>query len=431
MQGFNMGRYVPPDQEGVISGNALNKKHPLGARASKLASQGILTVRFEMPFAIWCSHCPAPTIIGQGVRFNAEKKRVGYYHSSPIFSFRIKHNVCGGEIEIRTDPQNTRYVVVSGGKARDTGSEDKDDSLVKTGVFAIPTPEERADLRESAFGKLEKTIADREKLEDARQRITELQDTAYRQWEDPYAQNSRLRKAFRVGRHEREKEAVRTEDLRDRMSLGIELLPGTEEDARRAALVDFGRRIEEDKDSHDGDTTSAISASAKMDKVLARPLFDTKPCTKESPKQRDEKLGHIGNGSLSSSSKKKRPSGLLKSEIAAARTRENLISEIVGNTRVTKDPFLDFDFTSSSRKDKEKGSNSFLPGLLLKKKKKRTAAEAELDRHNTSEGDSGTTSVRTRILTRTMMVMIMTSVETDDDRKNMHSRKGLQLPSPV
>ncbi|KAM7224106.1 DUF572 domain containing protein [Rhypophila decipiens] len=398
MQGFNMGRYVPPDQEGVISGNALNKKHPLGARASKLASQGILTVRFEMPFAVWCSHCPAPTIIGQGVRFNAEKKRVGYYHSSPIFSFRIKHNVCGGEIEIRTDPQNTRYVVVSGGKARDTGSEEKDDSLVKTGVFAIPTPEERADLRESAFGKLEKTIADREQLEDARQRINELQDTAHRQWEDPYAQNSRLRKAFRVGRHEREKEAVRTEDLRDRMSLGIELLPGTEEDARRAALVDFGRRIdEEDKDLHDGDTTSDIAArSAKMDKVLARPLFDTKPCsTKESPKQRDEQLGHIGNSSLSSSSKKKHPSGLLKSEIAAARTRENLISEIVGNTRATKDPFLDFDFTSNSRKYKEKGSNFFLPGFLLKKKKKkkkRSAAEAELDDDNTSEGDSGKTS---------------------------------------
>ena len=55
MQGFNMGRYVPPDQEGVVSGNALNRKHPLGARAGKLA-QGVLTVRFDMSFAVECTH---------------------------------------------------------------------------------------------------------------------------------------------------------------------------------------------------------------------------------------------------------------------------------------------------------------------------------------------------------------------------------------
>ncbi|KAJ8110402.1 hypothetical protein ONZ43_g5877 [Nemania bipapillata] len=106
MQGFNMGRYVPPDVEGTISGNALNKKHALGARASKLRTEGILTVRFEMPFGVWCETCPKPTIIGQGVRFNAEKKKVGAYYSTPIWSFRMRHADCGGVIEIRTDPAN-------------------------------------------------------------------------------------------------------------------------------------------------------------------------------------------------------------------------------------------------------------------------------------------------------------------------------------
>ena len=74
MQGFNMGRYVPPEQEGLMSGNQLHGKHALGARANKIP-QGILTVRFEMPYPIWCTHCPKPAIIGQGVRFNAEKKK--------------------------------------------------------------------------------------------------------------------------------------------------------------------------------------------------------------------------------------------------------------------------------------------------------------------------------------------------------------------
>ncbi|CRK48657.1 hypothetical protein BN1723_020625, partial [Verticillium longisporum] len=96
MQGFNMGRYVPPDLEGTVSGNALHAKLPPGRSAAK---PGVQTVRFEMPFAIWCSTCPKPTIIGQGVRFNAEKRRTGAYHSTPIWTFRMRHAACGGTIE--------------------------------------------------------------------------------------------------------------------------------------------------------------------------------------------------------------------------------------------------------------------------------------------------------------------------------------------
>ncbi len=342
MQGFNMGRYVPPDQEGITSGNALNKKHPLGSRASKLASHGILTVRFEMPFAVWCDHCPKPTIIGQGVRFNAHKKRAGSYYTSPIWSFTIKHAACGGEIEIRTDPQNTAYVVVSGGRRRDMGSED--DSLVKAGDFVIATERERAEQREAAFGQLEKTIADRELMLAAGERIGELQDAAARQWDDPYAQNQRLRKAFRVGRHEREKEAAKTEDLRDRMGLDIELLPGTEEDVRRAALVDFGA-VDDTLDT-------------PVEKALARPLF-------EDPKKRKPTPEAGQKGHKSGSAKEKQPKGqpkTLKAEIAADKMRETLFSEILGNTRAARDPFLEF-----GKKDGTPKGPALIPGLKRKR----------------------------------------------------------------
>ncbi|KAH6610631.1 hypothetical protein Trco_000651 [Trichoderma cornu-damae] len=237
MQGFNMGRYVPPDVEGTVSGNKLNKKHPLGNRASKLASHGILTVRFEMPFPIWCSHCPKPAVIGQGVRFNAEKKRAGNYYTTPIWSFRFRHADCGGWIEMRTDPKHTAYVVVEGATKRDTG-EDR----MRPGDQAILTDQERDELRKNAFASLEKTIADRERLKLATQRIDDLADLSRRFWDDPYAQNQRLRKAFRVGRKERERAAAAAEDLKSRMGLGIDLLPEREEDAKRAALVDFGSR---------------------------------------------------------------------------------------------------------------------------------------------------------------------------------------------
>lgn len=345
-----MGKYVPPDAEGVYSGNQLSKKHPLGHRASKLATQGILTVRFELPFAVWCDHCqPHPTIIGQGVRFNAAKKKVGSYYSTPIWSFTIKHGPCGGEIEIRTDPKLTRYVVVSGGRARDTGTDEE--SLVKlgegSGGFEIQTEKERQEQRDAAFGKLEKTIADRERAEEAKVRIDELLEAQEKAWEDPYARNQKLRKAFRVGRKEREKEAERTEDLKERMGLGIELLPGMEEDERRARLIEFG-----------GVPDVALGRDDVVQKALARPLFGDDG--------RNSKTEERKSGKKKDASK-----GKLKSEIAATKMREALVSEIVGNTRAAKDPFLDW----GSRESTPKPRGALIPGL----KRKRAAGEETPD----------------------------------------------------
>lgn len=350
-----MGRYVPPDQEGLVgaSGNALHRgkanKHRLRHGAAGLV------VRFEMPFAVWCATCPAPTLIGQGVRFNAEKRAAGRYHTTPVWSFRLRHPPCGGEIEMRTDPRNADFVVVSGARRRDLGSrggaggEDEEaDSLVPddlTGVgaggFVIATERERAEQRETAFGRLEKTIADRERAEAAGRRIRELQDVADRHWDDPHAQNQRLRRAFRAGRHAREKEAARAEELKDRMSLGIELLPEAEEDARRAALVDYG--------------SLDAGRDLGVEKALARPLFENGSASRV---VRNED----GKASLAPGQRK------LKSEIAASRTRENLVSEIVGNTRAARDPFLDF----GSREGTPTKTATRLPGL----KRKRVAEDA-------------------------------------------------------
>jgi hypothetical protein len=57
------------------------KAHPLRERAKKL-DQGILTIRFEMPFNVRCTGCHNQ--IGKGVRFNAEKKAIGKYFSTKV-----------------------------------------------------------------------------------------------------------------------------------------------------------------------------------------------------------------------------------------------------------------------------------------------------------------------------------------------------------
>lgn len=50
------------------------------------------------------------------MRFNADKKQVGSYHSTRIWSFRMRAPCCQQEIEVQTDPKNAEYVVVSGAR---------------------------------------------------------------------------------------------------------------------------------------------------------------------------------------------------------------------------------------------------------------------------------------------------------------------------
>lgn len=92
-----------------------NGQHPLRERAKKL-DQGILVIRFEMPFNVWCNGCGH--LIGKGVRFNAEKKAIGNYYSTKIWSFSMTSPCCQEHIEVQTDPKNHEYLVVAGARRK-------------------------------------------------------------------------------------------------------------------------------------------------------------------------------------------------------------------------------------------------------------------------------------------------------------------------
>lgn len=63
-----------------------------------------------------------------GVRYNAEKKRVGavlffysvfrlqvgHYYTTPLYEFRMKCHLCDNYYVIRTDPKNFDYELVEG-----------------------------------------------------------------------------------------------------------------------------------------------------------------------------------------------------------------------------------------------------------------------------------------------------------------------------
>lgn len=346
-------RYVPPDQEGLTTGNKLAGKHALGARARHLHTTGALIVRFEMPFAVWCTTCkPHPIIIGQGVRFNAEKKKVGNYYSTPIYSFRMKHTVCGGTIEIKTDPQNTAYVVTEGGRKRDTG-EDKE---LQPGEIAIkPYAREMDPAEKDPFSKIEGKIEDKLRAKTEATRILELQERQNRDWEDPYEKSMRLRRTFRQERKGLEKAAAKSEALKDKMSLGIELLDETEGDRQRASMVEFGEN-----------TADIGSHAARVTRL--RPMFE----------QRAEKpTGKTGSGEKTSRFSK-RPR---KDDLVATR-KASLRRELAGNTRAIIDPFL---------VDDALNQNAWKPST----KKRKTVASTTPSLHESPSGTEPDSSAMT------------------------------------
>lgn len=222
--------YHPPDWD--PSKESRNKHHgshgALGDRARKL-HQGILIIRFEMPFHVWCEGCGH--LIGKGVRFNAEKKQIGAYHSTKIWSFSMKAPCCQQRIEVHTDPRNAEYIVVSGGRRKVEGGGEGDDGRVTVDPRAEGRPTDPISLLETAEDDKQRAIDDRSTL------VT-IQEQSSLRFRSDAANNRELRKAMRSARGE---EAAR-EQRRAQLGLPehMTLAPETRIDRLRAAAVEFG-----------------------------------------------------------------------------------------------------------------------------------------------------------------------------------------------
>lgn len=223
--------YNPPDwNPGKESRNSYNKSNgALGKRANKLKSEGILIIRFEMPFPVWCGGCNH--LIGKGVRFNAEKKKVGTYHSTTIWSFRMKSPCCQHDIEIHTDPKNCEYQVVSGGQRK---------SLAGTSLEDVVVVDPQAtDRPRNAMGRLEISEHDKKVAVERFDEIVELKEQSFDRYKNDVDRNRELRRAMRTARREEQGRRARRDSLG--LSKEITLQPETRMDAMRASAVDFGR----------------------------------------------------------------------------------------------------------------------------------------------------------------------------------------------
>ncbi|KAM6233246.1 putative splicing factor YJU2B isoform 2-T2 [Porphyrio hochstetteri] len=236
-------KYYPPDFDPAKHGS-LNKyhgSHPLRERARKL-SQGILVIRFEMPYNIWCDGCK--NHIGMGVRYNAEKKKVGMYYTTPIYRFRMKCHLCVNYIEMQTDPAGCDYVIVSGARRKEERWDMRDNEQV------LPTErEEKEKLETDPMFRLEHGVADQAALRRAVPTLASLQE-AQSAWKDDFALNSRLRRRFREEKKTLREEEEEAAALQAKAGLSIPLVREAEEDRRLAALLNLRG---EAADEEDGD----------------------------------------------------------------------------------------------------------------------------------------------------------------------------------
>ncbi len=192
-------KYYPWDYDpSKGSLNTQQGQHALRDRARKLSS-GILVVRIELPFNVWCGTCE--THLAKGVRFNAEKKQCGSYLSSKVYEFRFRCQACSGVIVMRTDPKGGDFVIAEGGRRRaDEWVPDVADQQ-----FMVPPPmsaTERQRVETDAFAKVEKRVDDQRAAAAAKPRLEQLEELRRADWQDDFARNRQLRARLRAVKHD-------------------------------------------------------------------------------------------------------------------------------------------------------------------------------------------------------------------------------------
>ncbi|GMR35851.1 hypothetical protein PMAYCL1PPCAC_06046, partial [Pristionchus mayeri] len=241
--------YYPPDfdYKKHKSLNAYHGVHALRERASKI-KEGILVIRFEMPFNIWCLGCN--NHVGMGVRYNAEKKKVGMFYTTPLYEFRMKCHLCDNYYVIRTDPKNFDYELVEGCRRQ----EKRFDPSTVDGSAPIDRGE-HLKLAADAMYKAENAEDDRQKGTKDDKKIDHLEWLQERMRDD-FAANSALRRSFRNEKKSLGEQRALDDDLRKRTSLSIKLLPENPEDKKVAGMItrykhvkSYEERQKEDRES--------------------------------------------------------------------------------------------------------------------------------------------------------------------------------------
>lgn len=239
-----VNKYYPPDWDpSKGSVNKHQKSHPLRDRARKI-DKGILVVRFEMPFNVWCLKCQ--NHVGMGVRYNAEKSKVGSYYTTPIYQFRMKCHLCDNYFVIRTDPSKFDYCIEEGAQRqaeRFIDQEEGDDALQDAGPSrqSLQNAEEAKRRITDSMFKLERKVEDKMKSDASQPSLLDL-----KKWrdlrEDSFSMNQLVRSQYRKRRKELDTAKERDRKLLKKCSLKIRLVEPASCDRRQAKEILSNKR---------------------------------------------------------------------------------------------------------------------------------------------------------------------------------------------
>jgi len=220
--------YFPPEykpSDGSL--NKFRKSHgALGKRANKL-HLGILVIRFEVPWNMWCTTCKAH--IGRGVRYNAEKKHVDNYFSTKIYEFSMKCHLCAGLIVFRTDPKNTEFLIMKGAQRKTETWSAKDSETTE-----LQDDEEKKKMKFDPMFALEHREESKVRAVEANKSMKALVSVTNRM-KDDFAASQLLRQKFRT----KKKEIAAEKQESASKGLAIALLPKNDEDLLHASRVNF------------------------------------------------------------------------------------------------------------------------------------------------------------------------------------------------
>ena len=356
--------YYPPDYDPSKGGlNKWQGTHALRERARKL-HMGILIIRFEMPYNIWCEGCG--NHIGMGVRYNAEKKKVGMYYTTPVYQFRMKCHLCDNHFEIKTDPANLDYEIVSGARRQEKRFQAEDNETV--------VPDEKATINKLATDemfKLEHVDSDKKKGDKAKPmigKIYEIQDRV----KDDYAANRALRDSMRKKRKASKLQSEVDTNLLKKSSLDLNLLPESELDKTGAALLRLApaltpeerqakqRRALDDRSIFDRVVSSNMQARESSKKQT---IEDFKRSVSDQKRKNNQVLGLTANSlgivkskgvasstATSSEATPATPPEVKSAQNVASNPTKELSLEATSNVSEVKNPLLSLscDYGSSS-----------------------------------------------------------------------------------
>merc|ERR1719323_931400 len=211
-----------------------------------------------MPYNIWCDGCKKH--IGMGVRYNAEKTKLGMYYTTPIYQFRMKCHLCPNKIVIKTEPGNMDYIITEGARRVEQRWDPSQNGQI--------VPDDKSvgrRIADDAMFKLEHERKDKDKSSDSAPRINELSQIQDRV-KDDWLANKMLRDQFRARKKERKAQVEKDKLITGKCGLELELVEEEDEDVRMARLLnvqsktDADTRLKEDR----GDISTAdIFASKK------------------------------------------------------------------------------------------------------------------------------------------------------------------------